>query len=87
MSNKNILTLLPVILLAFILTGCAADEPMEILPVTVVPPVSYPPTQAPILPPTSMPTSVPFATPTPYREVNQQEVPEVRAGEVDDNER
>ncbi len=86
MSHKKLIALLPALLLTLILTGCAAEKPMEIIPVTVVPPVDYPPTQPPITLPTSMPTAAPLATPTPYREVNQQQEPEVRAGEVDDNE-
>ncbi|OGO17773.1 MAG: hypothetical protein A2Z14_06860 [Chloroflexi bacterium RBG_16_48_8] len=87
MSHKKILTLFPVFLLTFILTACAADQTLEIIPVTVVPPVNYPPTQQPILLPTAMPTTAPFATPTPYRQGDQQPEPEVRAGEVDDNDK
>jgi Mg-chelatase subunit ChlD len=86
MSHKKILALFPILLLAFILTGCAAEKPMEIIPVTVVPPVHYPPTQPPTSLPTAMPSAVPYATPTAYQEVDQQQEPEVRAGEVDDNE-
>jgi Mg-chelatase subunit ChlD len=86
MSHKKVLALFPALLLTLILTGCAAEKPMEIIPVTVVPPVNYPPTQPPVTLPTAMPTAAPFATPTPYREVSQQQQPEVRAGEVDDNE-
>ena len=86
MSHKNLLALFLTFMLAIILTGCAAEPPMEIIPVTVVPPVNYPPTQPPIIMPTQVPTSIPYATPTPYREIAQQQEPEVRAGEVDDNE-
>lgn len=86
MSHKKLLALFLTFMLAIILTGCAAEPPMEIIPVTVVPPVNYPPTQPPIILPTLVPTSIPYATPTPYREIAQQQEPEVRAGEVDDNE-
>jgi Mg-chelatase subunit ChlD len=110
MSHKNLLTLFLVILFPFILTACAARETMEVIPVTVVPPVNYPPTEPPMLIPTavpqeiivvtatpiglrptevpwSMPEEMQFPTPTPYHRVDQQQEPEVRAGEVDDNER
>jgi Mg-chelatase subunit ChlD len=87
MNHKKYFALFPVLLLTLILTGCAAEKPIEIIPVTVVPPVNYPPTQPPVVLPTAMPTTAPFATPTPYREVDQQQKPEVRAGEVDDNEK
>lgn len=86
MSHKKLLALFLTFMLAIILTGCAAKSPMEIIPVTVVPPVNYPPTQPPIIVPTQVPTSAPYATPTPYQEVARQQEPEVRAGEVDDNE-
>jgi hypothetical protein len=87
MTNRKVLALVPALLLTIILTGCAAEKPIEIIPVTVVPPVNYPPTQPPVTLPTAMPSAVPFATPTPYGEVAQQQKPEVRAGEVDDNEK
>jgi len=85
MSYKSLLKYLPVVVLAFVLTGCKAEGPMDVIPVTVVPPVNYPPTQPPLIP-TAMPTVAPFATPTAYEKgVQWQQVPEVRAGEVDDN--
>jgi hypothetical protein len=87
MSTKKLLALFPTLLLTIILTGCAAEESIEIIPVTVVPPVSYAPTQPPVTLPTVMPTAAPFATATPYHEVAQQQEPEVRAGEVDDNDK
>jgi hypothetical protein len=59
--------------------GSGSGKPIELLPVTVVPPVIYP---------TIPPTAMPFATATPAPISNQrQQLPEVRAGEVDDNER
>jgi Mg-chelatase subunit ChlD len=88
MSNRKLLALVPALLLTIILTGCAAEKPIDIIPVTVVPPVNYPPTQPPpVTLPTAMPTAALYATSTPYREVAQQQEPEVRAGEVDDNEK
>jgi Mg-chelatase subunit ChlD len=86
MSHKKSLILFLTFTLAMILTGCATKSPMEIIPVTVVPPVNYPSTQPPVTLPTQMPTSAPYATPTPHREDNRQHMQEVRAGEVDDNE-
>jgi len=84
MSNKNILKYLPILVLAIVLTGCAAESVVEIIPVTVVPPVHYPHTQPPQ--PTPMPSMPPIATATPFRDdVQWQQAPEVRAGEVDDN--
>ena len=79
MSNKKNLALFPILLLGVILTGCAAEEPVEIIPVTVVPPVHYQPTQPPITLPTAMPTSAPYATATPNNIQDQQQEPEVRA--------
>lgn len=84
MSNTNLLKYLPILVLAIVLTGCAAETVVEIIPVTVVPPVHYPPTQPPQ--PTAIPSMPPMATATPFREeVQWQQAPEVRAGEIDDN--
>jgi Mg-chelatase subunit ChlD len=84
MKNRSLLKYLPIIVLAIGLSGCSAMGGMEVIPVTVVPPVHYPPTQPPQ--PTAIPTLAPLPTPTAYRdEVQRQQVPEVRAGEVDDN--
>jgi Mg-chelatase subunit ChlD len=87
MSHKKALVLFQALLLTIILTGCAVKSPMENIPVTVVPPVHYPPTQPPVIPPTIVPTAVAYPTPTPYHGVSQQQEPEIRAGEVDDNEK
>ena len=86
MFYKTLPKMLPVVVLMIVLSGCSTQATVEIIPVTVVPPVNYPPTRVPVLPPTSMPTAIPFATPTANIDVEQQRVIEVRAGEVDDNE-
>lgn len=80
MSTNKKATILFVMTIALFSTGCGSSvsEPIELLPVTVVSPVTYP-----TLPPTPMP----YATPIPAGVQEQrQELPEVRAGEVDDNE-
>jgi Mg-chelatase subunit ChlD len=88
MFNKRTLSLLPFALLAISTSGCAslAKNPPELLPVTAVPPVKYATAVPSISPVQALPTVIPFVSPTPYREQDrQQQVPEVRAGEVDDN--
>jgi Mg-chelatase subunit ChlD len=80
MSEKTKGTFVVLIAIAMLSTGCSLNEPapIELLPVTVVPPVTYP---------TLPPTPAPFLTATPSPMLDQrQELPEVRAGMVDDNE-
>lgn len=85
MNYRSKIKYLPVLVLAIVLAGCSASSPMEVIPVTVVPPVHYPPTQPPL--PTAMPTVAPYPTPIAHGEDAQwQQKPEVRAGEVNDNE-
>ncbi|MCK5645897.1 MAG: VWA domain-containing protein [Anaerolineales bacterium] len=85
MSKKLIITKLAIFSLALSVTACSGGsaKPIELLPVTVVPPATYPIQPAPL-----HPTSIPFPTTTPSHTVDQQQIiPEVRAGEVNDNER
>lgn len=85
--NRKAIWTLTLFVVGILATGCSgqANEPVALLPVTVVPPVTYP-TIPPTPPP--LPTATPYAAPTSAQVViPQQQLPEVRAGEVDDNAR
>ena len=86
MSTNTKINILAILAVAVLSTGCSSSssEPIELLPVTVVPPVTYP-----TLPPTPLPPT-PLAYPTATAagvHVQRQDIPEVRAGELDDNAR
>jgi hypothetical protein len=81
MSKNMKVTILMFIAASLLSAACTsgASGPIELLPVTVVPQVTYP---------TIPPTPAPYPTATSPRIQDQrQELPEVRAGEVNDNER
>lgn len=88
MFKKRTFSLLIFALLTVGISSCAvlAKNPAELLPVTAIPPVKYPTAIQAASPTQVLPTVMPLVSPTPYREQDRrQQLPEVRAGEVDDN--
>jgi hypothetical protein len=82
MSKNSRVAILAFVAISLLSGACSssASESFELLPVTVVPPVTYPPA--------IQPTPIPYPTATPLHIQDQRlQIPEVRAGEVDDNER